>query len=158
MNHRSVICLNIIVLLLSISRDDLYYFYIYSYHPHPSSSNYLIGFRNVFNLLSSSKKPIVGHNCFFDLLFMIRWLDTTLPPTFEAFRCRLHTLFPSVYDTKFLAASGVVGESLEYSSLEQCYDYYNYHDNHQHSYHNHHHKYYNIIIFRYLYHLPALWN
>lgn len=56
---------------------------------------------------------------------MIRWLDTTLPPTFEAFRCRLHTLFPSVYDTKFLAASGVVGESLEYSSLEQCYDYYN---------------------------------
>ena len=125
MNHPSVICLNIIVLLLSTSCDDLYYFYIYSYHPHPSSSNYLIGFRNVFNLLSSSKKPIVGHNCFFDLLFMIRWLDTTLPPTFEAFRCRLHTLFPSVYDTKFLAASGVVGESLEYSSLEQCYDYYN---------------------------------
>jgi hypothetical protein len=56
---------------------------------------------------------------------MIRWLDTTLPPTFEAFRCRLHSLFPFVYDTKFLAASGVVGESLEYSSLEQCYDYYN---------------------------------
>jgi len=58
---------------------------------------------------------------------MIRWLDTTLPTTFEEFRCRLHSLFPCIYDTKFLAISGLIGESLEYNntSLEQCYDYYN---------------------------------
>ena len=55
---------------------------------------------------------------------MIRWLDCTLPPTYEAFRTRLHTLFPIIYDTKYLSSSGVIGDTLEYYSLEKCYDHY----------------------------------
>ena len=59
-----------------------------------------MGFRIIFNKLVDIKKPIVGHNCFFDLLFILRWFDKPLEENFHSFRIRLNKTFPCVYDTK----------------------------------------------------------
>lgn len=70
------------------------------------------GFRLVFDALVEAKKPLVGHNLFFDLLFMLRWLDCPLPKNFSELKDKLHSMFPTIYDTKYLAASGILGEAL----------------------------------------------
>lgn len=74
-----------------------------------------LGFRNVFKDLIKAKLPIVGHNCFFDFLFMMRWLDGPLAADLTTFKSRFQQLFPNVYDTKWIAASGVLGEDATFS-------------------------------------------
>ena len=69
------------------------------------------GFRLVFDDLVAAKKPLIGHNLCFDLLFMLRWLDGPLPQTFSELKDHLHGMFPTVYDTKYLAASGIMGDA-----------------------------------------------
>lgn len=68
-----------------------------------------LGFRVVFEMLQAAGKPIVGHNCFFDLLFLFRWFEGPLPSSFSAFRGRFAELFPAgVYDTKYSAESNLI--------------------------------------------------
>lgn len=81
-----------------------------------------MGFRLVFNELARSKKPLVGHNCTFDLMFLLQWLDRPLEPDFDAFRARLNTLLPTVFDTKYIATSGLLnGKVFEDTMLESLY-------------------------------------
>jgi hypothetical protein len=61
--------------------------------------------------LVAAKKPLIGHNLFFDLLFMLRWLDGPLSQSFTELKERLSGMFPYIYDTKYLGASGIMGES-----------------------------------------------
>ncbi|CAM9190358.1 unnamed protein product, partial [Ectocarpus fasciculatus] len=70
------------------------------------------GFRLVFDALVEAKKPLVGHNLLFDLLFMLKWVYGPLPETFTELKDLLGELFPTIYDTKYLAASGVMGAPL----------------------------------------------
>jgi hypothetical protein len=68
-----------------------------------------LGFRVVFEMLQAAGKPIVGHNCFFDLLFLFRWFEGPLPSSFSAFRRNFAELFPAgVYDTKYSAESNLI--------------------------------------------------
>jgi poly(A)-specific ribonuclease len=83
-----------------------------------------LGFRRVFTDLVDSKVPIVGHNLFFDLLFMMRWLDQPLPVELDDFRENLHTKFPSIYDTKYISALEPDGTALDNTALEACYKHY----------------------------------
>ncbi|CAK0844090.1 unnamed protein product, partial [Prorocentrum cordatum] len=69
----------------------------------------LIGFRRLWRLLKTSKKPLIVHNGFFDLLFSFAAFDRPLPPTLEAFKAQVHLAFPAVFDTK------VLGETPELS-------------------------------------------
>lgn len=62
-----------------------------------------IGFSNVFKLLSSSKKPIIGHNILLDLMFMHQQFYKPLPDSYRVFKSNIHTIFPQIYDTKFLS-------------------------------------------------------
>lgn len=39
----------------------------------------IIGFRKIFQTLLTSKKVLVGHNCFCDLLFLFQHFDDNLP-------------------------------------------------------------------------------
>ena len=65
-----------------------------------------LGFRLVWEMLLAANKPIVGHNSFFDLLFLLRWLDGPLAGNFQTFKSRFNTLFPAgIYDTKFISNS-----------------------------------------------------
>ena len=83
-----------------------------------------LGFRRVYNALISAKKPIVGHNLFFDLLFMYRWLDSALPADFELFRQDLHSKFPWIYDTKYITSLNVDGTKIPDTCLQKCYEHY----------------------------------
>lgn len=61
-----------------------------------------MGFRMIMNMLMETKVPLVGHNCFFDIMFILRWFDAPLEQEFSAFRTRLAKNFPNMnmFDTK----------------------------------------------------------
>lgn len=61
-----------------------------------------VGFRKVIDALVASKKPIIGHNCFLDLLHLYHQFISTLPLSYATFKKRLNRLFPAVFDTKQL--------------------------------------------------------
>lgn len=68
--------------------------------------NMKLGFRRVFNLLTAAKKPIIGHNCLYDLLFLYTHLvHPILPSSLKDFKQKFTALFPLVFDTKFLSLS-----------------------------------------------------
>lgn len=64
----------------------------------------LIGFRRCFAAMVASRKPIISHNSFADWLFLLQAADQPLPPTLKEFKQRMQELFPTVYDTKIIAA------------------------------------------------------
>ena len=61
-----------------------------------------IGFRRIFTLLVEAKKPLVGHNMMFDLLFLTNCFHGMLPDNYSEFKNLVQSLFPSVYDTRYL--------------------------------------------------------
>ncbi len=82
------------------------------------------GARRLFNLLSSLKVPIVGHNPTYDLLFLYSHLQDELPRSLVAFKTQIHTLFPTVYDTMLVFADEKVKRLLperQSSALEAVY-------------------------------------
>lgn len=62
-----------------------------------------MGFRNLFVQLMESRKPMVGHNCLMDLMFMYNAFHLPLPDTFVEFKQQLLQCFPAIYDTKLMA-------------------------------------------------------
>ncbi|ESL05358.1 hypothetical protein TRSC58_06996 [Trypanosoma rangeli SC58] len=62
-----------------------------------------LGFRELWKCLTKCKKPIVGHNFFLDIMFMMHMHETKLPMEYEEFKKQVHTLFPCIYDTKTLS-------------------------------------------------------
>lgn len=63
-----------------------------------------VGFRKVLDMLIALKKPIVGHNCFLDLCHVYQKFIEPLPESVIEFKEKMHMLFPTVFDTKFIAA------------------------------------------------------
>lgn len=64
-----------------------------------------IGFLSMWDVLVQSKKPVILHNGFFDLLFLFSAFEGGLPAELSAFKSRLHASLPNVFDTKVLAES-----------------------------------------------------
>lgn len=64
--------------------------------------NYFLGFTKVFRLLKASKKPLVGHNLLMDLLLCFQNFHEPLPDTFEEFKATVHSVFPRIFDTRFI--------------------------------------------------------
>ena len=62
------------------------------------------GFVRIWKMLCDAKKPVVGHNCLFDLLFLFSHFQGTLPPTCDDFKAALSGLLPVIWDTKHLAS------------------------------------------------------
>lgn len=60
----------------------------------------LTGFKHVFDVLKSLKKPIVGHNILQDLMIMINNFETSLPESYLQYKALTHELFPAIFDTK----------------------------------------------------------
>lgn len=81
----------------------------------------MIGFRQVFNALVAMKKPIVGHNLLFDLMFIQRWLDAKLPEDFMEFKKTINANFSHIFDTKYVDSSGALGVKYDETTLGQCY-------------------------------------
>lgn len=78
-----------------------------------------IGARRVFLAMRRACRagtPIVGHNCWFDLLFLMQHMDAPLPETYAEWKRRAYSHFPNIYDTKVLAQRRDA-----YGSLQQLY-------------------------------------
>lgn len=67
--------------------------------------------------LKQNRPVLVGHNMFFDLLFLYRCFIGPLPNTLQEFNALIHEMFPTLADTKYLATHdcGVLARD---SSLE----------------------------------------
>ncbi len=74
------------------------------------------GFTRIFEMISESKIPIVGHNCFFDLLFWMRHFHSGLSASYPRFKHFLHKYFPRIYDTKFIGNNCAIKKEFEKGS------------------------------------------
>ncbi|EFJ28195.1 hypothetical protein SELMODRAFT_451150 [Selaginella moellendorffii] len=81
-----------------------------------------VGFRQVIDAISESKKPIVGHNCVLDLAHIYNKFIGPLPDNYSGFCNVIHELFPAVIDTKYMLK--VLRTSISTTSLYPVYSYY----------------------------------
>lgn len=65
----------------------------------------MIGFRKVIDFLSSSGKPVVGHNMFLDLCHCFHHFHRDLPNEYQDFKQSAAKLFPNLFDTKYLCSN-----------------------------------------------------
>lgn len=63
------------------------------------------GFLEVLEQVILNKKPIVGHNLVIDLIQIINQFIEPLTDDYSTFKETCHSLFPIIYDTKFIAHS-----------------------------------------------------
>ena len=64
-----------------------------------------LGFTNYIKYLSSKSLPLIGHNIYFDLMFIYDKFISDLPSDFYTFKTSLHKYFPIIYDTKAISSS-----------------------------------------------------
>ena len=60
------------------------------------------GFTRVINIITENKKPLVAHNCLYDIIYFYRQFIAPLPDTLKEFKEKWRTEFPETYDTKHI--------------------------------------------------------
>lgn len=88
-----------------------------------------IGVSLILDLVVESKKPLIGHNMFCDLILIYERFFHRLPTSYEAFKREISDRFPKIYDTKNIA-NALKREFRdlnfpEFTSLEDLYQYFN---------------------------------
>lgn len=63
----------------------------------------LLGFSEIFRLLTTLQKPIIGHNLLLDLMVITHSFERPLPRSYTSFKKLVHSLFPNIYDTKHIS-------------------------------------------------------
>ncbi|CAD8080583.1 unnamed protein product [Paramecium primaurelia] len=63
------------------------------------------GFYQIWECILNSKKYMVGHNCFADLLFCYSHFVQCPPISWEEFKEDIHRNWPPIYDTKYIIQS-----------------------------------------------------
>lgn len=76
-------------------------------------------YEGLFNRLRSKKTTLVGHNVFIDLIYFYSSFLGQLPNKVEDFVHRIHEIFPTIIDTKYLATQHSANPALQRSSLEE---------------------------------------
>ena len=84
------------------------------------SSLQVLGFRNIWTALSN--KVLIGHNCFYDLLFMMNYFDGPLNDNLDDFKQKFNSQFPFVFDTKYISSTGVMGKMYSDTVLGELYN------------------------------------
>ncbi len=64
-----------------------------------------MGFSAVIEALIAAKKPIVGHNMIYDIIYLYNQFIDDLPDTYNEFVLKWHQMFPYVYDNKVLSSA-----------------------------------------------------
>jgi hypothetical protein len=62
-----------------------------------------MGFSLVVQELINAKKPLIGHNCMYDIIFVYNQFISKLPATYPQFIESWNKLFPFTFDNKVLA-------------------------------------------------------
>ena len=60
------------------------------------------GVTSIIEAIIKSKKPIVGHNCYFDLVFLYTSFIGDLT-SYNKFKSDIRTYFCEIYDTKYIS-------------------------------------------------------
>ena len=68
-------------------------------------SNNELGFSQFIQIIIDKKIPIIGHNIYFDMMFIYDKLIGDLPKDFYSFKTKIHYYFPKIYDTKAIGMS-----------------------------------------------------
>ena len=66
-------------------------------------TNEELGFSRFIEYLCSKKIPIIGHNIYYDMMFLYDKLIGDLPSDFYSFKKQIHEYFPIIYDTKYIS-------------------------------------------------------
>lgn len=67
--------------------------------------NIAVGVRHIFDAISDSRKPVIGHNCYLDLAHIFQKFHGPLPETLLDFTHIVHKYFPCIIDTKHLLSA-----------------------------------------------------
>ena len=62
-----------------------------------------LGFSLYIDYLCKKKIPIIGHNIYYDMMFLYDKLIGDLPDNFYEFKQKIHEYFPEIYDTKYIS-------------------------------------------------------
>ena len=62
-----------------------------------------LGFSLYIDYLCKKKIPIIGHNIYYDMMFLYDKLIGDLPDDFYSFKKQIHEYFPYIYDTKYIS-------------------------------------------------------
>jgi len=87
-------------------------------HVFADMDEYRAQFNRAHTILRSNPRMIVGHNCFLDLVYVYRTFIGALPDTVTEFQRKLHALWPTIVDTKYMSTHNC-GDINPVSSLEQ---------------------------------------
>ncbi|OQR85662.1 Poly(A)-specific ribonuclease PARN [Thraustotheca clavata] len=82
-----------------------------------------VGFSKVIQLLSDAKKPVIGHNCLLDFVYLYHQFCAPLPATLAEFKSQIQTHFPIIYDTKHIALMSPLSDNFESTSLSTLFEY-----------------------------------
>lgn len=81
-----------------------------------------VGFRYVIDALIEAKKPLVGHNCFFDILHLHhRFVEPITDWALDEFCSKCLRNFPYIFDTRYLASNVRRIFNFPLTGLEQLY-------------------------------------
>eukprot|EP01129_Flabellula_baltica_P013883 TRINITY_DN6536_c0_g1_i2.p1 TRINITY_DN6536_c0_g1~~TRINITY_DN6536_c0_g1_i2.p1 ORF type:complete len:335 (+),score=69.84 TRINITY_DN6536_c0_g1_i2:1-1005(+) len=80
-----------------------------------------VGFRRIIDAIIASKKPIVGHNMFLDLILIYNQFIEQLPPSLDEFKEKISSLFPCIIDTRYLAHLPTIQPLFPSSVLSHLY-------------------------------------
>ena len=80
---------------------------------------YEMGFSMVIKAMIEAKKPLIGHNCMYDCLYIYNQFVDKLPDNYAEFVTKWNALFPRTFDTKVLAFNS---KSFFKTSLGEVYE------------------------------------
>ena len=73
----------------------------------------------VVSALIKAKKPIVGHHFSLDLGFIINQFVTEMPETYAEYQEVVKSLFPTIFDTKYVATQSILKDKFGGTNLER---------------------------------------
>ncbi|KVI11554.1 Ribonuclease CAF1 [Cynara cardunculus var. scolymus] len=79
------------------------------------------GFREVIDLISTSRKPVVAHKSLNDFTFIHSKFLAPLPSTMDEFRSSLHSVFPNILDVNHLMKE--IGPLNKYTNVPAAISY-----------------------------------
>ncbi|ORC85572.1 ribonuclease [Trypanosoma theileri] len=82
-----------------------------------------LGFRQFWKSIIKCKKPLIGHNFWSDIMFMVNMHEGNIASSYEQYKKDIHTLFPTVYDTKTLSRAINSKDPFISFHLEKLYQY-----------------------------------
>ena len=71
--------------------------------PMEKCMRYEMGFALIVKAMIEAKKPLIGHNCMYDWIYVYNQFVGKLPDTYLEFAKEWHACFPNTFDTKVLA-------------------------------------------------------